>query len=99
LFWFRVSAKINGITPDNLPRDLKGQLEGLVHSNPNRMEGYIRAGCVHLTVKFTLTKDQANAVQVRIPSCFRADPMPRPAKLHEEDAVMWNVYDVPPYVF
>lgn len=47
----RLSVKLFNCTPAELPKDLKRQLTGWLQSTPAGAEGYLRPGCVHLTVQ------------------------------------------------
>ncbi|KAK9807981.1 hypothetical protein WJX73_010366 [Symbiochloris irregularis] len=46
----RVSAKLFNCTPATLPLDMKQNLIHLLGRGVNSMEGYIRPGCVHITM-------------------------------------------------
>lgn len=46
----RLSLKIFNCTPGELPQGLRDQLCGWLCATPAGAEGYIRPGCVHLTV-------------------------------------------------
>lgn len=56
---FRMSTKLNGVTPSQLPRDLKMQFQSLLGADS--MEAYIRPGCVHLTLKYSVAAPHASA--------------------------------------
>jgi hypothetical protein len=62
----RFSAKISHITPDDLPRNLHQQLVDLMPVTMNGVTGYIRPGCVYLTVAFGVDAADAKTLQV----CF-----------------------------
>lgn len=47
---YRVSAKLFNCTPANLPVDMKQNLMHLLGRGISSMEGYIRPGCVHLSL-------------------------------------------------
>ncbi len=46
----RLSLKIFNCTPGELPQGLRDQLCGWLCATPAGAEGYIRPGCVHLTI-------------------------------------------------
>jgi len=46
----RLSVKIFNCTPGELPQGLRDQLCSWLCATPAGAEGYIRPGCVHLTV-------------------------------------------------
>ena len=50
----RLSVKIFNCTPGELPPGLREQLCGWLCATPAGAEGYIRPGCVHLTVQVCL---------------------------------------------
>ena len=50
----RVSVKLFNCTPAQLPSNLRESVTGWLGSTPADMEGYIRPGCVHLTIQATL---------------------------------------------
>jgi hypothetical protein len=60
----RMSTKLNGMTPNDLPRNLKFQYESLLQ-HPCSLEAYIRPGCVHLTLKYSLSTPEGQAQEVR----------------------------------
>ena len=49
-FVSRLSLKLFNCTPADLPDDLRAQLTGWLKSAPAGAEGYMRPGCVHLTL-------------------------------------------------
>ena len=53
-FVSRLSLKLFNCTPADLPDDLRAQLTGWLKSAPAGAEGYMRPGCVHLTLDFLL---------------------------------------------
>ncbi len=46
----RLSAKLFKCTPEQLPGDLKANLLAMLQCGVNALEGYIRPGCLHLTL-------------------------------------------------
>jgi hypothetical protein len=46
-----MSAKLFKCTPDQLPADLKANLLAMLRCGVNALEGYIRPGCLHLTLQ------------------------------------------------
>ena len=46
----RMSAKLFKCTPEQLPGDLKANLLAMLQCGVNALEGYIRPGCLHLTL-------------------------------------------------
>ena len=46
-----MSAKLFKCTPDQLPADLKTNLLAMLRCGVNALEGYIRPGCLHLTLQ------------------------------------------------
>lgn len=50
----RVSVKLFNCTPAQLPSNLRESVTGWLGSTPADVEGYIRPGCVHLTVQATV---------------------------------------------
>ena len=70
----RLSVKIFNCTPGELPQGLREQLCGWLCATPAGAEGYIRPGCVHLTVQVRLStermqpkmSDDANALHSHI---------------------------------
>ena len=58
----RLSVKLFNCTPAELPGDLKRQLTGWLKSTPAGAEGYLRPGCVHLTVQAYVPADTASQV-------------------------------------
>lgn len=51
----RLTLKLFSMTPQDLPPDLKQQLTGWLSAAPQGLEGYIRPGCVLLSLHLTLT--------------------------------------------
>ncbi|GAB4817623.1 hypothetical protein N2152v2_004669 [Parachlorella kessleri] len=47
----KVSVKLFGCTPNELPSDLRQQVSGWLGGSVAGLDGYIRPGCVHLTVQ------------------------------------------------
>jgi len=54
-----ISLKLFGCTPAELPNDLKSQLQSWFLDQASSMEGYLRPGCVHLTVQAILSGNGA----------------------------------------
>ena len=52
-----ISVKLFGCTPAELPDDLRSQLTSWFQGNVASLEGYLRPGCVHLTVQATVAPD------------------------------------------
>ena len=50
----RLSVKLFSCTPAQLPASLRESVTGWLGSTPAHVEGYIRPGCVHLTVQATV---------------------------------------------
>lgn len=50
----RLSAKLFKCTPEQLPGDLKANLLAMLQCGVNALEGYIRPGCLHLTLNAML---------------------------------------------
>lgn len=50
-----LAAKLFNVTPRDLPPDLRGALTGWLGSAPAGLEGYIRPGCVFVTLHLTLS--------------------------------------------
>ena len=55
----RLSIKLFNCTPAQLPGSLRETVTGWLGSTPVGLEGYIRPGCVHLTVQATMPTRQA----------------------------------------
>lgn len=60
----RLSVKLFNCTPAELPEDLKQQLTGWLKSTPAGAEGYIRPGCVHLTVQAHIPASAVEQVSI-----------------------------------
>ena len=45
-----MSAKLFNCSPEQLPSDLKANLLAMLQCGVNALEGYIRPGCLHLTL-------------------------------------------------
>lgn len=58
-----VSLKLFGCTPAELPADLRAQLVTWFDGQVTSMEGYLRPGCVHLTVEAVLDGNQPDHQQ------------------------------------
>lgn len=58
----RLSVKLFNCTPAELPADLKQQLTGWLKSTPAGAEGYLRPGCVHLTLQAHAAADCSQQV-------------------------------------
>lgn len=52
----RLTAKFFNVTPADLPPDVRQQLTGWLGSAPAAVEGYIRPGCVLMTLHMTVDK-------------------------------------------
>ncbi len=52
-------------TPADLPADLRQQLTGWLSSTPIQLEGYLRPGCMFLTVQLQLEPEAAEAAEAR----------------------------------
>ena len=66
----RLSIKLFNCTPAQLPPALRERVTGWLGSTPTDLEGFIRPGCVHLTVQLTVpvaeaskTSNQENSVR------------------------------------
>ncbi|GAB4817777.1 hypothetical protein N2152v2_004823 [Parachlorella kessleri] len=57
---FRFSAKLFNCTPDQLPEDLKASLMNMLTCNS--LEGYIKPGCVHVTVDALMGPEEREAM-------------------------------------
>ena len=55
----RLSIKLFNCTPAQLPGSLRETVTGWLGSTPAGLEGYIRPGCVHLTIQATMPTRQA----------------------------------------
>lgn len=66
----RLSHKMFGCTPEQLPPDLQGQLAVLLGAQPQDLQGYIRPGCASMENKWT--KDLIFRIQN--PDSLRSDP-------------------------
>ncbi|DBA75150.1 hypothetical protein WJX77_004561 [Trebouxia sp. C0004] len=55
----RLSIKLFNCTPAQLPGSLRERVTGWLGGTPAGLEGYIRPGCVHLTVQATMPTRQA----------------------------------------
>ena len=63
----RVSAKLFNCTPANLPLDMKQNLIHLLGRGINSMEGYIRPGCVHVTLNAVTDVQRVGDSEVLLP--------------------------------
>ena len=61
---FRFSAKLFNCTPDQLPTDLKASLINMLTCNS--LEGYIRPGCVHVTVDALMGPEEREAMATEV---------------------------------
>lgn len=69
----RLSIKLFNCTPAQLPSSLREQVTGWLGSTPPGLEGYIRPGCLHLTVQATLPQQPGGAPPCTPPgTCVRA---------------------------
>jgi hypothetical protein len=50
----RISLKLFDKTLADMPSDLRQQLTGWLRAAPASLEGYLRPGCLHLTVQLLL---------------------------------------------
>ena len=57
----RLSIKLFNSTPAQLPDNLRQQLTGWLNRAPAGVEGYIRPGCVHLTMSATIPSQASDA--------------------------------------
>lgn len=57
----RLSIKLFNSTPAQLPANLRQQLTGWLHCAPAGIDGYIRPGCVHLTMSATIPSQASDA--------------------------------------
>lgn len=57
----RLTVKLFNCTPAQLPANLRQQLTGWLNCAPAGVEGYIRPGCVHLTMSATLPSQPSGA--------------------------------------
>lgn len=57
----RLSIKLFNSTPAQLPDDLRQQLTGWLNCAPAGVEGYIRPGCVHVTMSATVPSQASDA--------------------------------------
>ncbi|KAK9862486.1 hypothetical protein WJX84_012180 [Apatococcus fuscideae] len=62
-FVSRLSLKLFNCTPADLPDDLRAQLTGWLKSAPAGAEGYMRPGCVHLTLDFLLDSPEQRSIE------------------------------------
>jgi len=72
---YHISMKLFGSNPSDLPPDLRGRVLAWCAEAPMDMMGYIRPGCLHLTVSLTLRDTSAyrhalTNVPRGIASCF-----------------------------
>lgn len=58
-----MSAKMFKCTPEQLPADLKANLLAMLQCGVNALEGYIRPGCVHLTMHAMVGPDAGASLQ------------------------------------
>jgi hypothetical protein len=56
------ATQVFNCTPQQLLPLVRAELERLLHQSPSLVEGYIRPGCVHLTLNLLLGKQQAAAL-------------------------------------
>lgn len=69
----RLSIKLFNCTPAQLPSSLRERVTGWLGSTPPGLEGYIRPGCLHLTVQATLPQQPEGAAPCTPPgACVRA---------------------------
>ena len=68
----RLSIKLFNCTPAQLPDSLHERVTGWLGSTPAGLEGYIRPGCVHLTVQATMPEQTGTASPGERPSIGKA---------------------------
>ncbi len=66
----RLSAKLINIRPEDLPANLREHLLGMMSQEVRGLEGYIRPGCVYLTVSIGFAATETNTVKVRSSCAF-----------------------------
>ena len=75
-----MSAKLFNCSPEQLPSDLKANLLAMLQCGVNALEGYIRPGCLHLTLHATVrTGPLPSACSVFTRFLQRADFPAKPA--------------------
>ena len=81
----RLSVKLFNCTPAQLPSNLRDSVTGWLGSTPADVEGYIRPGCVHLTVQATVPAHS----DARSASQGKAEPQetPEPAAVGVKQVV------------
>ncbi|KAK9842848.1 hypothetical protein WJX74_003337 [Apatococcus lobatus] len=62
-FVSRLSLKLFSCTPADLPDDLRAQLTGWLKSAPAGAEGYMRPGCVHLTLDALVDSADSGSIE------------------------------------
>lgn len=72
----RLSIKIFNCTPAELPQGLRDQLCGWLCATPAGAEGYIRPGCLHLTVLVPLSLSADSRLENATLCCLRSNPAP-----------------------
>ena len=60
----RLAMKVHGCTPDQLLHPVRCELPNLVHGDIQFTEGYIRPGCVHLTLDIKTPINKAEDVSI-----------------------------------
>eukprot|EP00192_Tetraselmis_astigmatica_P002661 CAMPEP_0117694662 /NCGR_PEP_ID=MMETSP0804-20121206/27621_1 /TAXON_ID=1074897 /ORGANISM="Tetraselmis astigmatica, Strain CCMP880" /LENGTH=563 /DNA_ID=CAMNT_0005508473 /DNA_START=343 /DNA_END=2036 /DNA_ORIENTATION=- len=74
------SVKMIGTSPDQLPDNLRAELEGWMKVAPMSLQGYIRFGCLHLSVDVMVnTSEEAAAATANLSAGF-ADSVQRGAQ-------------------
>ena len=68
----RLSVKLFNCTPAQLPPTLRERVTGWLGSTPTDLEGFIRPGCVHLTVQLTVPVAKASGGCNQAPSVSQA---------------------------
>jgi hypothetical protein len=58
-----MSAKLFKCTPEELPADLKANLLAMLQCGVNALEGYIRPGCLHLTLHAIVGSEASSQLQ------------------------------------
>eukprot|EP00884_Botryococcus_braunii_P004638 jgi/Botrbrau1/14175/Bobra.182_3s0112.2 len=92
----RMSTKLNGVTPSQLPRDLKMQFQSLLGADS--MEAYIRPGCVHLILKYSVAASEGHAQEGKLSAREAANwlldqPQASTADIWHRGAILVQVHD------
>jgi hypothetical protein len=75
----RLAFKMFDATPAALPPSLRAQMEGLVRGGPLSSAGYVRPGCVHLTIDLRLPEREAAELEARPTADLAAEAIRRGA--------------------